>query len=421
MGAIKKWFLGSENNIIRNSAIWNFISSIEYSFQSALLMLIVTRVNGLYDAGVFTLAYTLTQMMATIGSYGMRSFQASDIKKEYSFGTYLSSRIVSVTAMIVICMSYAVLQGYEGDKLYIIGLLCGYRVVDDIEDVFHGEMQKVMRLDVASKIMSVRIFMATAAFGIAYGITKDLVLSSGILTLTAAVISLILNALVADSFADITLVPHKKSVIKLLWVCLPICLGGFLYNYLVNAPKYAIDRNLSEEIQSIFSILFMPIFAINMLSSFIFKPLIVNMGILWSEGKVKKFIVMVMRQVSIILGLTIIIMIGGAVIGIDILGWMYGVNLKSYRLLFTILIAFGGIAALVSFLVVVLTIIRRQKYIILAYGVGAIIDLLFIDKIVIKYQIWGAGMTYGMAMGTIVIILMIVMFATVGSRESNGE
>lgn len=417
MNGIRKWFLHDEKNILRKSAVWNLISSIEYSLQSAVLMLIVTRVNGLYDAGVFTIAYTLTQMMATIGSYGMRSFQVSDIKKEYSFGSYLSSRIVSIAAMIVICMSYALYQGYDSNKLFIIAMLCGYRIVDDLEDVFHGEMQKAGRLDVASKILAVRILAATAAFGISYVITKNLAVSSVVFTLTAVAVSVYLNLLVTGYFNDIIFKPEKTGVIKLLWVCLPICLGGFLYNYLVNAPKYAIDRNLSEEIQTIFSILFMPVFAINMLSSFIFKPMIVNMGILWNEEKYGKFISKVVKQMMIIIALTLVCMLGGMVIGIDILGWMYGVNLNQYRLLFALLIAFGGLAALVSFLVVILTIIRKQKYIIIAYGIGVIIDWLLIDKIVIRYEIWGAGMIYGIAMGTIVAVMMIVLFAAIHRRK----
>lgn len=417
MKGIRKWFLGNEKNILKKSAVWNLLSSIEYSLQSAVLILIVTRVNGLYDAGVFTIAYTLTQMMATIGSYGMRSFQVSDIKKEYSFGSYLSSRILSIIAMIVICMSYAAFQGYDSRKLFVIAMLCGYRIVDDLEDVFHGEMQKSGRLDVASKIVAVRILAATAAFGISYVITKNLVASSVAFTLTAVAVSLYLNILVIGFFKDITFKPEKKGVVKLLWVCLPICLGGFLYNYLVNAPKYAIDRNLSEETQTIFSILFMPVFVINMLSSFIFKPMIVNMGVLWNEEKYSKFMSKVAKQMLIIIGLTIICMLGGIIIGVDILGWMYGVNIKQYRLLFMLLIAFGGLAALVSFLVVILTIIRKQKYIIVAYGIGVVIDWLLIDKIVVKYEIWGAGMIYGIAMGTIVAVMMAVLFATIHRRK----
>lgn len=417
MKGIRKWLLKDDKNILRKSAVWNLVSSIEYSLQSAVLMLIVTRVGGLYDAGVFTIAYTVTQMMATIGSYGMRSFQVSDIKKEYSFGSYLSSRLISILAMIVICMSYSFYQGYDGSKLFVMAMLCCYRIVDDLEDVFHGEMQKSMRLDVASKIMAVRIFIATAAFGISYIVTKSLTVSSVVLTLTAAVVSLYLNLLVTGFFKDITFKLEKTGVIRLLWVCLPICIGGFLYNYLVNAPKYAIDRNLSEETQTIFSILFMPVFVINMLSSFIFKPMIVNMGILWNDGKKKSFIATVAKQMLMIIALTVICMLGGWLIGIDVLGFMYGVGLEEYRLLFTLLIAFGGMAALVSFLVVILTIIRKQNYIMLAYGIGVATDWLFIDKIVTEYKIWGAGMIYGVAMSVIAAVLMIVMIVSIHRRK----
>lgn len=417
MKGIRKWLLKDDKNILRKSAVWNLVSSIEYSLQSAVLMLIVTRVGGLYDAGVFTIAYTVTQMMATIGSYGMRSFQVSDIKKEYSFGSYLSSRLISILAMIVICMSYSFYQGYDGSKLFVMAMLCCYRIVDDLEDVFHGEMQKSMRLDVASKIMAVRIFIATAAFGISYIVTKSLTVSSVVLTLTAAVVSLYLNLLVTGFFKDITFKLEKTGVIRLLWVCLPICIGGFLYNYLVNAPKYAIDRNLSEETQTIFSILFMPVFVINMLSSFIFKPMIVNMGILWNDGKKKSFIATVVKQMLMIIALTVICMLGGWLIGIDVLGFMYGVGLEEYRLLFTLLIAFGGMAALVSFLVVILTIIRKQNYIMLAYGIGVATDWLFIDKIVTEYKIWGAGMIYGVAMSVIAAVLMIVMIVSIHRRK----
>ena len=154
-----------------------------------------------------------------------------------------------------------------------------------------------------------------------------------------------------------------------------------------------------------------------MLSSFIFKPMIVTMGIQWSEGNNSKFIKTVVRQVVIILCITIIAMLAGAVAGIDILGWMYHVNLDEYRGFFTILIAFGGVAALVAFLVVVLTIIRQQKYIIFAYGVGTAIDLLFIDKIVRTNEIWGAGIMYGIAMGIVVTILIVVLLITICKRK----
>ena len=414
---LKKLLFGNGENIMRKSAVWNLISSLEYSLQSAVLMLVVTRVSGLYVAGVFTICYTLTQMMSTIGNYGMRSFQVSDIKREYSFQTYFSSRIVSTLIMIIICMSFAVFQGYDSEKMLIIIALCGYRMVDSMEDVFHGEMQKSLRFDVASKIMSARIFIATLAFSISHIITKDLFFSSMVLAISAVIVSVILNWIAIVEFEEIYLKVKITGIMKLLLVCLPVCLGEFLYNYLINAPKYAIDRNLSEETQTIFSILFMPIFAINMLSSFIFKPMIVNMGVLWNDGEYKKFIMCVLKQMITIIVLTIVLMLAGAIVGIDIMGWMYNVDLDIYRVLFAVLILFGGVAAMVAFLVVVLTIIRKQEYIMISYGIALVLTLLFIDTIVIKYKIWGAGIAYGLSMSIVMLLLLAVLVTTMYKKR----
>lgn len=419
MNVIKKWLFGNEKNIMRDSSIWNLIYSVEYSLLSAVLMLIVTRISGTYDTGVFLIAYTVTQMMATIGSYGMRSFQASDIKKEYSFCTYYTSRIISVLAMVIICLGYSFIQGYDKQRMILIVILCGYRLVEDVEDVFHGEIQKSMRLDVASKIASIRIFVATICFTLVFAISKNLIFASLSLTISAAIISILLTALVSDRFPLLSLKTEWKQVPRLLCVCLPICAGGFLYNYLVNAPKYAIDRNLSEEIQTIFNILFMPVFAINMLSSFVFKPLIVKMGILWNENKKGEFIASILKQVAIIVGITVLVIVGGVIFGLDILGWMYGVRLEGYRMLFAVLILFGGFAAMVSFLVVVLTIVRKQMAIIVAYAIAMIIDLIIMDGLVIKYGIWGAGITYGIAMGVVMAVLITVLLITILGRKDN--
>lgn len=418
MSTVKNWLIGDEKNIKKNSALWNMISSILYSVQSALLLLVITRTNGLYDAGVFTIAYTMTQMMSALGSYGMRSFQVSDVNREYTFHTYFTSRIVSVAVMIVFCISYAIIQGYDKNKMIIALLLCVYRVVDNSEDVFHGEMQKEMRLDIASKIMSIRIFLASAGFTVAYVITKNLIVASATLMLMAVVISLFLNMLVKDVFKDISLKVSFEKVHKLLIVCLPLCLSNYFYTYLVNAPKYAIDRNYSEEVQSIFSILFMPIFVINMLSSFIFKPFITGMSVMWNEGQKKKFVMTVLKQAALIAALTIIIMIGCATVGIDLLGMLYGVNLSDYRWLFTLLMMFGGFAAMVAFLVVVLTIMRKQNYVIAAYSIAMLIDIVLIDKAVIAKGITGAGGMYGLAMGTIMVILIIAFIVELNKQKS---
>ena len=420
-GIVRRWLLGNEKKINRDSALWNMISSMSYALQSAVLLMVVTRTMGTEYAGMFTITYTLTQMLATIGSFGMRNFQVSDTKDEYSFHNYYTSRILSVFLMVVVCIGYALYLGYGGTKLLTVIVLCMYRVTDDFEDVFHGEIQKQKRLDVASRMMAARIILSSIAFAVTCVITRALLISCVVMTICSTVLFVYMSLCVCDNYKNISLKIQMQNTFMLLFVCTPVCISGFLYNYLVNAPKYAIDRNLDNDTQTIFSILFMPIFAINVLSSFVFKPVIVYMGTYWNNGEKGKFIKTVLKQIVVVVVITAVLDLAGLICGVEVLGIVYGVNLKKYRWLFVLLIAFGGLAALVSYLVVVLTVIRKQFYIIVAYAAGFLFSVICIDRIVSENGIWGAGIAYGVIMGIVLSILTIVLLVSLLFDGKNKE
>ena len=385
---------------------WNMCASIVYSFQSAILLFVVTRISGLFVAGIFSISYIVSQTFAVVGSYSMRNYQVSDMKNKYSYGTYIYSRIISTIVMFVTCMVYSLLEGYTGEKLVLIAILCVYRAVDGYEDVYHGEMQKRNRLDVASRIVTYRIVISSAIFAIGVLCTNDIIFSTALLTISAVLLSWGMNA-VAISVMDMQQKPQKNQVWKLLFEVAPICIGAFLYSYLVNSPKYAIENILSDDMQTIFNIIFMPVFVINMLSSFVFKPYVARMGIYWNEKKQKEFIKLLLLQVGCVLGITAIVMLAGFILGIPVLEFIYGVDLKQYKLLFMMLLAFGGITALDAFALIVLTVMRLQNVVLVSYIVSLIVDVIFMNSLVIKYHMMGAGLVYGMSMVVILLVSLV--------------
>lgn len=385
---------------------WNMCASIVYSFQSAILLFVVTRISGLFVAGIFSISYIVSQTFAVVGSYSMRNYQVSDMKNKYSYGTYIYSRIISTIVMFVTCMVYSLLEGYTGEKLVLIAILCVYRAVDGYEDVYHGEMQKRNRLDVASRIVTYRIVISSAIFAIGVLCTNNIIFSTALLTISAVLLSWGMNA-VAISVMDMQQKPQKNQVWKLLFEVAPICIGAFLYSYLVNSPKYAIENILSDDMQTIFNIIFMPVFVINMLSSFVFKPYVARMGIYWNEKKQKEFIKLLLLQVGCVLGITAIVMLAGFILGIPVLEFIYGVDLKQYKLLFMMLLAFGGITALDAFALIVLTVMRLQNVVLVSYIVSLIVDVIFMNSLVIKYHMMGAGLVYGMSMVVILLVSLV--------------
>ena len=104
--------------------IWNLITSLLYSAQSALLLLVVTRAGGLEAAGIFSIAYTVTQTLASLGSYSMRNYQVSDTRGEFPFRTYYSSRVVTCLVMIAADLGYALLHGMQDEELVRFAAAC---------------------------------------------------------------------------------------------------------------------------------------------------------------------------------------------------------------------------------------------------------------------------------------------------------
>ena len=418
---IKKILFGNSNNIEKRVYFWNLAANMLYSLQSAILLLIVTRAGGLSVAGLFSIIYTTTHMFASLGNYNMRNFQVSDAKNIYSYKTYFSSRIVSCILMAIACCIYGVISYDSISNICIVLLFTGYRITDSIEDVYHGYVQKVGRLDVASIARSLRIFIATVAFCVSYVINADLFIATIVLFLSSLLILIVCLMSMFVEYPELNVGFGIDKVIKLLVECMPLCISAFLYNYLVNAPKYAIDRNLSSETQAIFNILFMPIFVINVLSMFIFNPLVADMGKWWNDKELGKLRKSVFKQTIIILVMTISIAIAGYVIGWWMLGIVYNVDLADYKFLLFIMLFFGGIAALANFYSVVVTIMRKQYFIIVAYILASITSFLFIDKIVVKFDIDGAGYAYGFIMSIVLVILMIVTFVGLFFRKENRE
>ena len=71
--------LEKTNNIKRSAYVWNAINAMFSAFQCPVVLMFITRISGMHDAGVFSIAFAVSNLLLYIGLYGLRRFQASDI------------------------------------------------------------------------------------------------------------------------------------------------------------------------------------------------------------------------------------------------------------------------------------------------------------------------------------------------------
>lgn len=400
----------SKNNVERRTAIWNMVSSILGAAQSAIFLLVVTHVCDAVYAGIFSIATTLGYQIIAIGSYGMRNFQATDVKQKYKFKEYLLSRYFTSIAMFIFLIGYVWIKDYNTEKALIILAFGVYKAVDVIEDVFHGEFQRYNRLDIGAISMTIRYVISFLVFAVVLITSHNLLFAC----ICEAVISILVFIILTYEVIKPRKILSVKGALKhtgwLLRDCFPLFIGGFLYLYVCNAPKYAIDNCLSQESQMYFAILFMPVFVVNLLSSFVYRPLLVRMAICWNEKRNKEFWHMVMTQIALIFVLTILGILGAYLCGTQILSLVYGVDVNPYRNCLVLLMFGGGFAALIGFLINVLTVMRLQTLLLLGYMVASVAALIVSNPIVSKLGIFGASILY---VGLMVLVAAFLLVSAV--------
>lgn len=369
------------------------IGSVCYSASSIFYSMLATRICGVMEAGVFALAYSTAQLLLTFGRYGMRTYQATDTKGVYTFREYGYTRVVTCLGMVLLAPTYCLAAGYSIDKLLVFVWVAAMKMVDAAEDVFHGELQRHDHVARMGQMLALRNLFSCVVFGLTLILSRDLIFCCGVTATSSLLFCLYINRRAVYSLQIQDRAVSGGKVWTLFGICFPIFISTFLSLFLYNIPKYAIDRFLTEDFQTYYSILFMPSFVITLFSEIITKPMLTRIAVAWEED-VKSFVRIVGRTFGLIIAGAAAIVLGGHFLGRWLLEILYGVSLEEFKAHFVVLLIGGGLSAAVYVSYNILISIRYQRCIIVVYAVTAVLAIPLTYWAVAQAGMWGAVWSY---------------------------
>ena len=414
-----------ESSIKKKAALWNTAAAMINAGQSALILIFISHFIDHETAGVFTISYALANLFCTMGRYGVRYFQVTDIEEKYAFSDYFASRIITtlmVTALMLVYLLVQMARGAYGmEKALMVLLICLWKMVDAVEDVYYGLYQQRGRLDIGARCYTVRLAVSTVAYCLLILLKLPFTLTTVIVLLVSVAAAALLIRHTLGGFRVTVRGANRGRVFDLLKVCFPLFVGYALSCYLGNSPKYMIDWYLDEHTQAIFGYIMMPTFVILVLSQVIFQPIVKDLGEMWTSRNVKKFISRVLLQYALLSGLTVIIVVGGVIVGIPVLSIFYNTDLSLYRREFALLLVGGGAYALASFIMVPLTTIRFNRSVALGFGVMSVLSLILGRVFVMNGGIMGAAVLYLVLNAALAVFFTVCLFARISWAKKNPE
>lgn len=371
------------------------------AFEAVILLMVVGRTNGLEDAGILTIAFAIGNLMMTIGCYGVRNYQVTDVDEQLPFPAYFTHRICTVLLMGVVTCAYLLVSyicnGYSAYKVWTILLICLIYMAESLEDVFWGLYQKNGRIDIGAKIFIGRWGVHLIVTSIGLFSTHQMVKSLFLGFLLGALASIVANLKIVSKYYKGKFF-HWSGVQRIFFSCFPLFVVAFLTNYVSNAPKYAIDRYMQETDQACYGYIAMPVFVVMLFSSFVYQPILTDLADEWKEKKIPSLQSRVLKIVFIVIGLTVVCFIGAYLCGIPVLSVLYATDLTPYKNELLILMIAGGGLGIVTFESTLLTVIRKQNVTMLGYTMIALLAKIFFGYMVRIRGLSGAAELYAALM-----------------------
>lgn len=403
-------------NIQRQNVLWNIAGSFTYAFASMVLSFLVIRITGEDQGGIFSFGFsTLGQQLFIVAYFGLRPFQITDAREEFSFGDYLEHRNITCLAALAagaLYLTYMHGTGrYTPGKSMILILLVIYKVIDGYADVYESEFQRQGSLYLTGKSNLFRTLLSVCAFMVTLTAFEHLLLACVAAVAAQGLGVALFNLDVIHALPGVNWKQGEKQNRRLFHSAFFLFASAFLDFYVFSAAKYAIDGRMDNAASGYFNLIFMPTSVIYMVANFVIRPFLTKLSALWGEHDFLSFKAQLVRIGVIISGLTVLAVGITAVLGPwalsvmeVLLGREYSGMLTAHYVPFILIVLGGGFYALANLMYYALVIMRKQRAIFAVYLGAAVVAVFLAGALVAGFGISGAAVCYvllmtGLALG----------------------
>ncbi len=352
--------MDSEKKLFFKNFIWNSLGTGINSFNSLFFLIIVTRVNDIHTAGIFSIAYATATILYTLAMYSGRLCQVTDIENKISDKDYITNRIITCLMMFLGAAGFLIIQQYSGFKTMIFALLAIFKGIEAFSDILYGVMQKNDILYKSGQSLSLKGFIGIAAFLIVDLITRDLRWACFAVIVVNVVVLIVFDyLLITRKLIDNTRKINKANVISIFKSEFFVFVNSFAGIYILNAPKYAIDSFLTEDIQAIYGYIMMPATVMTLFTQFIVMPFLGKMKEMFETKKLKEMEQVTFKIKLIVIAFGAFAVLAAFLLGPEFLGLVYGLDLTAYRMNLCVIIASYIFYAISYINLVTLTTIRH--------------------------------------------------------------
>ncbi len=363
------------NKNLKTNILWNAIGNLIYMACQWLITVIVANAESFRDAGVLSIAMSVSATFQTLAMFGIRNYQVSDVEEQYSNSAYVGFRVVTCGAAMIGCIGFSVITGYIGKQLLAIFLFMLFRLAENFSDVLHGIAQKNQRLDLAGKSFAIKGVGILSIFLLSYRMSGSLNVGLAAIAVFSCASTALFDALVIKRVAQFAFWEDWRKCLSLARETAPLCAYLFLSAAMTTVPKLFLGESMGEEILGAYSSIFAPALLIQAAMGYIYTPFAQVLGKYREDNDYRGFFSLSLKLTGAIASLTVLMLVAAYFLGDWALVLIFGEDILPYvSYLIPILFAIAA-TSFFAFLCMLATVLRNFLWLLLSCGAGLLTEV----------------------------------------------
>lgn len=362
---------------------YNSFGTMFYYGCQWLTTILIVRLSGFEDSGVYGLAMTFTAAFGILALFNTRQYQVSDVVGEYSDQTYIRSRYIAMAAAFLICAAGVFLNDYTPYQWSVILLYMMHKCAEAWIDVYHGVDQKNGRMDYICYSYLTRGILMLVSFCAVLYLTKNLVAAVASMTFITCFTAVFYDKRIAERFISKESETDRAAVKKLMVAMLPLAVVAVTNNLSISFPKYFLEMYYGEKTLGYYTSISTPSTIVQVGAQTIFVPLILPLADRLKENDKRGFVGILKKVAAVCAVFSVLAIVVSAFLGEWFLVLVFKEEIRPYAYLFVPVIVSTLFIAINGCLFPICTVLREIKGQI-AVGVGGALSSLLASVFFVK-------------------------------------
>lgn len=259
---------------IGGNMLWNTAGSVVGLGAQWLISILIVRLSsGFDDAGAYSLAFSIFNIFAPIAVYRSDLYQLSDVERRHTAGEYLSFRLITCAATIVVIIGYSLVT-CEWSMVPVVLSFALWKTSGLVISCLHTTDQVNHRMDFVGQSVALQGVTSLLIFAVVFAASRNLVLTLLAMALAVGLIGGLLDMRRTSSLVELNLGISKKLVFNLLKECLPIVVSGLIVAAVASIPRQYLSTVMGSSALGAYSSIASPVAIVQSGIAFVYAPLI---------------------------------------------------------------------------------------------------------------------------------------------------